>query len=296
MKRLEHFRVGSGKAFLSEDELQRLPSVNATSKISTASRQYNQFNTRHIVDVLAKENWFPVFAQEQNARGERVGFQKHFLRFQQPGLVMKNVGDVVPELDLTNAHDTLSAYILMAGAFKLACSNGLIVCQAQFESIHIRHVGYEERDVIEATQKIAKEIPLLSERIQSYQDVVLKPEERELFAEEALMIKFRVNEIQRSAVNSSHAVIEDRSFSIPHLLEAKRYEDKVPTLWNTFNIVQEKLTKGGGFERTTRMTPHHRMTRVTQVREVGAINENIRINQELWALMAMFLTMKTARA
>lgn len=294
MRRLDNFRIGSGRDFLEEGALQRLPSIMAEHKIPTASRNYNLFSTSHMVDVLDREGWKPTFAQEQNARGERVGYQKHLIRFRQPGLVMKNVGDVAPELLMTNSHDTTAAFILMAGLFKLACLNGLIVCQTQFDSVHIRHVGWQEQDVIEATSKVSKAVPMLAENVQNYRQIQLDAEEQRLFAEEALMIKFRAIDVTPRKDYNDQVMIGDRGFSISTLLRPTRDVDKEPTLWNTFNVVQEKLIKGNNFERTTRRLTDGRTTNTTRVREIGAIDEGIRVNMALWTLMETFRKFKQA--
>ncbi len=289
MRVLDNFRIGSGRDFLPEGALQKLPSVAAEHKIATASRAYNLFSTTHLAGVLAKENWIPVFAQEQNVRDEnRKGFQKHLVRFRQPGMVLKNVGDVTPEILLTNSHDTRSAYILMAGFFKLTCLNGLIVCESMFGSIHIRHVGYEEKDVIEATYKVAQEIPKLAEKIQDYREIRLSPDEQRVFAEEALMVKFKAPEVLPNPINNDVVMIGERGFSISALLSPVRTDDRSPSLWNTFNGVQEKLTKGSSFERTTRRLNNGQVIHTTRVREIGAIDEGIRVNMALWVLMETF--------
>jgi hypothetical protein len=47
-----------------------------------------------------------------------------------------------PELVLINSHDRSSAYQLHAGLFRFGCGDGMIVADATFEPISIRHSGF----------------------------------------------------------------------------------------------------------------------------------------------------------
>ena len=68
---------------------------------------------------------------------------------------------------------------------------------------------------------------------------------------------------------------EDRkpeNYEIHEILTPKRKADAFPTLWHTFNIVQENLIKGG-FQMNNR-----------QARAIKNPIEDFNINQDLWAL------------
>jgi len=197
--------------------------------------------------------------------------------------VLSQVGDLAPEIILTNAHDARAAYILMAGFFRLACLNGLVVSEGEFGAIHIKHIGYEENDVIDATYKVIEDVPRLVDKVQQYQAIELKPSEKEAFAESALVMRFADDEdkIQREG---STLFVGDRAFSVPALLQPSRSQEVGPTLWNTFNTVQEKITKGNRFERTAR-TQNGRTIVRKKVKGITGINEDIRFNRGLWHLM-----------
>ena len=290
MRRENVTKVGDGKSFLEVGMLDRLPSVANQAKSPLVSRNYNLFNSLHVVDTLAKENWFPVLAQEQRVRNEdRKGYQKHLIRFRQPGSALKNVGDVAPELTVTNAHDTSAAWIFMGGAYKLACANGLIVCQSLLASVRVRHMGFDEAHVLGVAANLSKQIHLIVDKIREYQNIELSVLERIAFAEEAIGLKFRTDEVEMR--ENGIAVTGDRAFSVTALLEPRRTEDSRPTLWNVFNTVQEKFIKGNAYERTVRMIGG-RVHNTTKVRGIEAIDENIRINTGLWELMDLFSQLK----
>lgn len=282
---MEHiYTVGDGRTFLEEGQLQRLSSITAVHEYPNVSDKYSFFSTMNLINSLRTENWLPVKVSEQRVTSEdRRGFQKHMVRFRQPGLTMDNIGDIIPELVLTNSHDARAAFILMAGFFRLACLNGLIVSDSEFASIHIRHVGYKPEDIIEATYQVVRDIPRLVNRVQEYKQIELKSEEREKFAESALIIKYAETGDSISK-QDGWFTIGNRTFSIPALLNPTRHDDMGHTLWDTFNTVQAKIVHGNRFERTTRTLPNGRVIQRRKVQGIRGINEDIRVNKALWHL------------
>jgi hypothetical protein len=301
-------KIGDGKSFIAVESLNRLGSVVATQEAPTVSDRYSFFSTMGLINALATENWLPVLAQEQRANlQEREGYQKHMIRFRQPGTVLSHVGDLAPEIILTNAHDARAAYVLMAGFFRLVCLNGLIVSEGEFGAIHIRHLGYDEKDVIEASYKVIEDVPRLVDKIQDYRAIELKPSEKEILAESALVLKYgegqdpvnaEANEKGEPPIirDGSLLRIGNRAFNVPALLTPIREQEAPPTLWNTFNTIQEKISKGNKFERTVRRAPDGHLTHRHKVKGITGINEDIRFNRGLWNLMERMRGLKMAEA
>ncbi len=283
-------KVGNGREFIPVESFRHLTSINAPHEAPTVSRKYSFFSTMNLIEALRSQNWLPVMAQEQRVRESgREGYQKHMIRFRQPGSILTVVGDIAPEIVLTNAHDARSAYVLMAGFFRLACLNGLIVSEGEFGAIRIKHLGYDENEVIEASYKVIDDVPRLTEKIGDYRSIILDPTEREIFAESALTMKY---DADIEGKGTGMVKIENRTFSLPALLKPTRQQDADPTLWNTFNTIQEKLTKGNSFERTTRMV-NGQIRQQTKVRGITGLNENVRVNRGLWHLMERMREIKT---
>ena len=63
-------------------------------------------------------------------------------------------GEYSPELVLVNSHDRSSAYQLHAGLFRFICGNGMIIADATFERVSIRHSGFTPDEVIDASFKL----------------------------------------------------------------------------------------------------------------------------------------------
>ena len=91
---------------LSDDRIAYLaPSVFASQPVAGVSERYTFLPTSQILARMRSEGWAPVEARQQTVRVEnRIGFQKHMLRFQRTELIAK-AGEFTPELVLTNSHD-----------------------------------------------------------------------------------------------------------------------------------------------------------------------------------------------
>jgi hypothetical protein len=305
-----NLKVGDGRDFISLDRLQALRALSATSPAPHASGIYRQVNTMDVVNMFASAGWFPVQAQEQRVvKVEKAGFQKHMVRFRrpqdltgleklQPGVhtFIKN-GEIFPEIVMTNAHDTSSAYRLLFGLFRLACSNGLIVSEGTFNLISIPHRGIDKVSIREVTEKFVGSAPALMGGIQKYRDIILTPNEQGIYARSALIAKQNPeDDVRVDMIDDAMLKIGDRIFDTKRLLMPMRSEDRNPTLWNTMNVVQEKLTKGvhrgeGLYEMN--VGPRRRSSRKA-VRPINSIDENVRVNRALWNLMDEMAKQKQA--
>jgi hypothetical protein len=94
--------------------------------------------------------------------------------------------------------------------------------------------------------------------------IILTPEERTLFGQTALALRYNPNEAQPSA---------------KQIVNPKRNADAEPDLWSTLNVVQEHLLNGGQIK-TVNPDP----TRRSNSRAVGNIPDNLRLNRSLWDL------------
>mgnify|MGYP003339700216 CR=1 FL=1 len=104
---------------LSTEVLQQsAPSVFARGAAPGLSSRYTFVPTSEIVAGLQEANWAPVHMEEQRPRKvERLGFQKHLLRFRQVEQ-MQTLDEWNVELVLLNSHDAGCAYQLHAGIYR----------------------------------------------------------------------------------------------------------------------------------------------------------------------------------
>ncbi|WP_240348436.1 DUF932 domain-containing protein [Methylomonas sp. EFPC1] len=259
---------------MDNDQLRRMaPSVFAEHKHESRKNSYKFIPTIDIVEALRDEGFLPVYASESRVRDEsKKGFAKHLLRFRQHD-GFSAVGEVKPEIVLLNSHDGTSSYQLSAGLYRLVCSNGLIVSDGQIDCVRVRHSGNVVDNVIEGTFKIVKETPKVLEQMEVMRGLNLTRAEQGIFAEAAKGLRWDAEEV----------IVKNDD-----LLRVRRDADRSPDLWTTFNVLQEKMLKGG-------VEVENKETRRSQrAREVKGVSENVRLNKAIWTLAEEMRKLKTA--
>jgi len=264
-------------ALTREQILRNAPSVFAEQPSGKTSSRYAFVPTTQVINDLGQAGWMPVSAKESNVRDEtKEGYQKHMVRFRHPELSfdrLLNVGDIIPEIVLTNSHDALSAFHLHAGIFRLVCSNGMVVADATIEKVSIKHVGYASQAAHNAGQMLFQNLPQLTKTIASMQTMQLRLPEASLMAHHAAMTRWSVADTQALP------------FDPTLLLAQRRTADADLTLWNVFQRIQENMIKGGVRYRTEKNVKQ-------RTRRINSINEEIRVNKALWAFAESILELK----
>lgn len=255
------------------------PSVFATEPWGGVSKDYVFIPTASIVDKMRDNGFMPVRVMQSTVRipGKR-DFAKHQIRFRHrddiakyPRVVggnahhfyAKGSQPTILEIALTNSHDTGSCYELCGGAFRFACSNGLIVSSATLDSIKVRHAGRIADDVIEGTFRIVEDFPLVHQQIKSWEQQELTKVQQVAYAKAALTLRW--GDVQAAPVQ-------------PHqVLMPQRAADQGNDVWTVFNRVQEHLVKGGLRGKTT--TGKNMSTRA-----INSVTEDNKLNKALWTL------------
>lgn len=272
--------ASSARAYqaLSLEDLRRIaPSVFAESARPGVSARYTFVSTAQVIELLRSEGWEPVKAGEQRVRlAARRGFQLHELRFTRRidlGLRVPAVGEVRPEMVLQNAHDGTHAYRIDAGLYRLVCRNGLVVADAEFAHVAIRHVDVSAERFVSAAAAVADATPRVLETVARWQSVQLTPAARTEFARRAAALRWHPGQ----SVGDSIAP--------ESLLRPIRYGDDRNDLWTVANLIQERLTRGGVQYRTN--APGSRI-RLNTTRPVGSIHGALVFNKALWGLAEQF--------
>ncbi len=77
------------------------------------------------------------------------------------------------------------------------------------------------------------------------------------------------------------------------VIRPRRSAENAPTLWNTYNVAQEAIIRGGVMQRDVR-NGSKTYGRSTRSRKIGGLDENIRLNRALWRLTEEMAKLKTA--
>ena len=273
--RSSSYTLRGGSDELSRERLMtEAPSAYAERAFAGTSDRYAFFPTDTVIEALRESGWAPVVAQEQRSRQEeRFGFQKHLIRFhRREDLGRAALHDSRLEVVLMNSHDGGCAFRIYAGVFRLVCSNGLVVADASYGSVSIRHSHKTVDQVITASQGIAGDSDRIGSHIESFRQKVLTDAERSDFAARALTLRYET--VEAAPVRPSF------------LLEPKRAEDRGNSLWQTFNVVQERMMRGSRPDRLKALTESRRMARV---RGLTGLDAQLNLNRDLWELAASYL-------
>jgi len=224
----------------------------------TTSPQFAGLSTRDALMPLLAEGYTVTSHQAKRCRDEsRAPYVSHVVRLAHPDI--KGAGEYRPEVILKNGNDGTSAFTLLAGLFRFACANGVVV-GASASAIRIRHVGdrFDLANRITAgAQEVRGFMPLLADKVGEWQGVKLSDGERMTF--------FKLGALARWG--------KDAYPKFNTLGEAQttifRYEDNGNDVWRTFNRAQEILTRGSNFARGG-------------IRALRGLDQSIRVNRTLW--------------
>ncbi|MDL2342526.1 MAG: DUF932 domain-containing protein [Patescibacteria group bacterium] len=265
----------SNKPLTNEEIAHYAPSVLATEPHDSRGERYGFIPTINVLDGLRKEGFEPFEVRQTKVKDQsKREHTKHLVRMRHPNALALDASAEVPEIILVNSHDGSSSYQLLSGFFRFVCSNGLIagdVC----DDIRIRHQGNIIDNVIEGSYRVLDNIELANNRIGLYKDVKLDREEQLAFADAAIDLRWDRNE------ETLKAPVQASS-----LISVRRTSDYAADAWTTLNVVQENLIKGG-------LRSVSDKGRRGRTREVGGVNENVKLNRAVWTLMDHLVKHKT---
>ncbi|ALC10676.1 DUF932 domain-containing protein [Sphingopyxis sp. 113P3] len=254
----------SGREPLDNEALFRhVPSIFAQEAHDSRSERYVYVPTIDIVEGLRREGWFPFFAVQSVPRdGSRHGHAKHMLRLRRDGGIGK---PEAAEVIIVNSHDGTSAYQMFAGMLRFVCTNSMIAGE-RFEEVRVPHKGGIQDRIIEGVFTVAEDFPRLIDASETMKEIRVSEDERRVLAEASLVARYGDDE---SPVRPEQIIMPRRS------------EDAGQSLWSTFNVIQEHLTKGGlhGQKRNA-----EGRIRRSQTRAVNGIDQNVTLNRALWTL------------
>jgi hypothetical protein len=236
------------------------PSVFTEAKASHLTDKYIQTPTIRVVEDLVNLGWEVTKVQEVKSR-KYAGFQKHLLMFRHPDIMIKgqNGDDAQPQILLTNSHDGKAAFNFRVGIFRFVCENGLVISDADFGVVSIRHVNYTFESLQAKVNEMISKLPGLVNKINLFKATTLTDAQMQQFATKACALRSK------------------QTINIMDVLNATRPEDEGNDLWAVFNRVQEKLVNGM-FKTGTR-----------KARVIKNFQQDIKINEQLFELAESYI-------
>ncbi len=260
--------------FLTKDQIREIaPSVftQKADKRST-SKHYVHIPTEKVIDDMATLGWNVVDAKQVKAR-KNAGYQKHMVVFGNDELRIdgKDGDTVFPRILMTNSHDGKNSFQFQAGLYRLVCSNGLVIADAEFANMKIRHMGYDLSELSTVIAEIVEKLPLTVECMNKLKAKELNEQEKVQFAKDALATRLTENQLSRYSVDD-----------ILEVLTPTRVEDKGDDMWSVYNVIQEKVIHGMydvfGVRGKSR-----------KARKIKNFRQDTTVNQELYQLALSYV-------
>jgi hypothetical protein len=245
------------------------PAIFATSPAPTIKSPKYQFTpTFEVIEHMQDMGYLLTGVKQSNSNVDlRKNWGIHITRFQHPDLYIKNPqGEIEarPEVVLINSHDGTRPIQFEMGLFRLVCENGLVIKDKDMGSFRERHTKLNFQEVKNLIDEKVSGLQTVVNKISQWNMVEMSDKQRFNFAMDALALRIGTDR-------------QAEQYEIMDILTAKRKVDEQPTLWHTFNTVQENLIKGG-FQLNNR-----------QARAINNPVEDFNLNQGLWQLADSYL-------
>ena len=161
----------------------------------------------------------------------------------------------------------LSAFTFRAGLFRLVCTNGLVIATKEFGAVSVRHKGYSFEELKAIVMGLVEKLPVTVETLNRFREVILTEDQKVEFALAALGIRF--------GENGAEVAVEE-------ILKPIRKEDEGDELWKVFNVIQEKVTRGGfKYKAST--------GRNKTARSIKNFTRDIELNEQLYELAESYV-------
>tara|TARA_R100001129_G_scaffold183573_1_gene166347 strand:+ start:107 stop:883 length:777 start_codon:yes stop_codon:yes gene_type:complete len=246
--------------------LELVPSAFASQQSPKVSNKYTFISTATVLDDMERLGWEPFNASQRKSRkSQDAMFTKHMIRLRN-GDVGK-IGDSIPEVVLTNSHDGRNAFTLHAGLFRMVCSNGLVIADTTFEQVKIKHQWYSFDEIRKIMDGMLEVVPKVITQVQELNSVTLNDDQQVDFASKALLTRYPKG---------------NENLNVEDLLSPVRQGDRGDQLWKIFNVVQEKLIKGG-------LVFNDKKEKMQKLRPIINIDRRIEVNKKLWELTEAYV-------
>jgi len=234
----------------------RVPAIFTKTPSPKVSNRYSFADSEYYLQKFIDADW-TIHSARQVSKSEYAPHQ----------VILRNndiatVGDLLPQLIFTNSHNGIKKMTMDTGIYRLVCSNGLVVPTSITQSLSIKHIDLGDSTTDTIVNSFYEKIPIIMNNIDRMRNKILTNDEIDNFTYNALQIRF---------INAVGININD-------VVKPSRIEDYSDDLWTVFNVVQEKLIRGGI------QLPSKRHSKPIN----NFVNDND-INTKLWQLAEQYI-------
>lgn len=235
---------------------EKVPAIFTKTPSPKVSDRYSFADSEYYLQKFIDADW-TIHSARQVSKSEYAPHQ----------VILRNndiatVGDLLPQLIFTNSHNGIKKMTMDTGIYRLVCSNGLVVPTSITQSLSIKHIDLGDSTTDTIVNSFYEKVPIIMNNIDRMRNKILTDDEIDNFTYNALQIRF------------TNAV----GININDVVKPLRLEDNSDDLWTVFNVVQEKLIRGGI------QLPSKRRSRPIN----NFVNDN-NINTKLWELAEQYI-------
>jgi len=262
-----------------EELKQYAPAVFATQPNPNVTNRYSFIPTNEIVENIMGLGW-ELHSAKQNGPDPS---SRHMVRFSNPkmGFFDLKSDKVKPQIILDNSHNRGSSAQIHMGLFRLVCTNGLVVAMpGMYTAVKFRHMGVDREELRKILEVAGTQYKIIGDHIGDMQQVKMTEDKSEEFAIKAIARRephLFVNDDGTINVSKLTASTNPKDIISPI-----RGEDRADNLWNVFNVIQERMIKGG----YARITANGRNS---TTRGMTNATRNVEYNKELWGIAEEYM-------
>lgn len=271
------------KPFLTREQIEERCPVAFASEAThpTCSDKYVPLRTADVIDLVSTFGWLPVSAK-QTGKGPRPARSLHMVVFEHPnmGITSGEATIGVPRLVLINSLDGFTKLQFFCGFFRFVCSNGLIISDASFGSLKVRHAKTSMADVAVSIKEVLAKMDHAMDTLNGMTNTMLVGDQITAFYLNALSLRINFKSPDPERKELTNWLQCD-----PETVEPLHEADQGRTdLWYHFNNVQERMVKGR-FRYTTLSDG-----KVHGLRQISGLNRNMEFNRDLFRLATQFVS------
>ena len=206
--------------------------------------------TLDVITKLQHEGWQLKGVDEQRGKNRKIS--SNYVQMQHPDFAVKNSkgkDEAYTSITISNSCNGAKPLQMSLGMFRQVCTNGLVRFDQHAESENIKHIEVNYMNLDRFIASVTNKTGKLLNEVSEMKHKGLSLEEMRKLATEAASLRY--NDLD--------------DINIDDLLIVNRVEDESNDLWTIFNRIQENLTH-----------------------DVKNMNEDIRLNQQLFSLVENF--------
>ncbi len=264
---------------LVSDTIQRLaPAVYANTVKNTLSDRYAQLRTADVLPIMADHGFVPTQAAQKRSRKADPLHTQHMVAFAHRDTLPGSAGydGTRGEIIIYNSHDGTGSIKMFAGAFRFICSNGIVAGDGYQSRLYHNQANVNSFELM--LTNTVKRMPVMLERIELMRNTQVSYDMSLELATKAALTRWDwTPELDVAAVpKGSYAT----GLTARSMLDVRRSDDRHTDAWTIFNRIQENVIRGGAMIKSFSERNAEGVYRKS--RAVNSVNENIRVNRQLW--------------